>query len=431
MTIPSLAPAEATTQRASLRAWSICGLLLLATMLMYMDRLTLSQQSKEIRDALGLSNEDYGRLESGFGFAFAFGGIVAGLLVDRIGARWLYPIALFGWSSVGFATGWVTSFNQLLICRILLGFFEAGHWPCALLTSQRLLSSRDRPLGNSILQSGAAIGSIVTPIIVLLLTTNEPDSWRLPFRVIGASGIFWVVAWLSSVRRSDFTVRDSSEPAFSSSAPDTAALPDEAPRSVFVRRMLALTVVVITINMCFQYFRAWMPGMLESYYGYSKEHVQQFSIAYYIATDIGCLSVGFLVKWLAVRGFGIHRARMATFFVCCLLTTLSVLVALLPASPLLLMTLLVVGFGSLGQFPVYYALTQELSTRRMGRVTAALGFMTWTAWALIQPSIGSYIDRTHTYTATTLLAGTVPMLGFLALLLLWNPSNAKRSAGDL
>ena len=54
------------------------------------------------------------------------------------------------------------------------------------------------------------------------------------------------------------------------------------------------------------------------------------------------------------------------------------LAAFLPASWLFLAILLVIGFGSLGQFPMYYAFTQELSVSRMGRVTGTLSFLTWT-----------------------------------------------------
>ena len=63
--------------------------------------------------------------------AFAVGGIVTGLAADRISPRWLYPAVLLGWSAVGFATGWVTTYRELFVCRVLLGFFEAGQWPCA------------------------------------------------------------------------------------------------------------------------------------------------------------------------------------------------------------------------------------------------------------------------------------------------------------
>src|SRR5271167_2087613 len=148
---------------ASLRIWGICVLMLLATMINYMDRLALSQQATEICIELDLTNEDYARIEKGFGIAFAVGGIVTGLAADRISPRWLYPVVLLGWSSVGFATGWVTNYTELLVCRVLLGFFEAGQWPCALVTAQRMLSRRDRGLGNSIIQSGASLGAIFTP----------------------------------------------------------------------------------------------------------------------------------------------------------------------------------------------------------------------------------------------------------------------------
>ena len=87
------------------RTWAICGLMLLATMLNYMDRQTLAQQAAEIRDELRLSNEDYGRLEKGFGLAFAVGSLVLGVIADRVSLRWLYPAILLGWSTVGFLTG--------------------------------------------------------------------------------------------------------------------------------------------------------------------------------------------------------------------------------------------------------------------------------------------------------------------------------------
>src|SRR5271155_1232074 len=96
------ATTAAAADRVAVRTWAILGLLLLATMLMYMDRQALAQQKTEILGALDLTNEDYGRLEQGFGLAFAVGGIVTGLLADKVSPRWLYPAVLLGWSTVGF-----------------------------------------------------------------------------------------------------------------------------------------------------------------------------------------------------------------------------------------------------------------------------------------------------------------------------------------
>ena len=361
---------SSSDQRAAARAWFICVLMLLATMLNYMDRLALSQQATEISRDLVLTNEDYAGVEEGFGLAFAVGGIVWGLAVDRISPQWLYPIVLLGWSLVGYATGWVTTSRELLACRVLLGFFEAGQWPCALVTAQRLLSSRDRPLGNSIIQSGASLGAIATPIVVLYLVSDSQGAWRLPFRVIGAAGLAWVAVWFAVVRSHDVRLVSSAKPAvplddeLSTIGNKRESAAEQWPtRFTFFRRFAALTIVVVVINLCWQFFRAWMPKMLREEYLYDAKQVQYFSIGYYIAADVGCLSIGFLTKWLAGRGLSVHGARVATFFVCSILTALSVAAAGLPASPLLLATLLAIGFGSLGQFPTYYAFTQELSAR--------------------------------------------------------------------
>jgi ACS family hexuronate transporter-like MFS transporter len=419
--------APASPERLAPRTWAILGLLLLATMLMYMDRQALAQQKTEILGALKLSNEDYGALEQGFGLAFAVGGIITGLIADRVSPRWLYPAVVVGWSAVGFATGWVTGFRELMVCRILLGFFEAGNWPCALITAQRLLTPRDRALGNSILQSGASLGVIATSAVVLVLAADAPDRWRLPFLVIGAVGLLWVVGWLAVIRPGDLDLADLQPPLDSSNPQNAAAATATTPSGLLIPRLAALVVVVITINLCFQYFRAWMPGMLRDQHGYSQRAVQIFSIAFYLATDVGCVTVGVMVKWLSTRGFSVHKARMTMFFVTTLLTSLCMVAAVLPASWVLLVTLCLIGFGSLGQFPIYYALTQELSARRMGRITGFLSFVTWVATALVQKPIGRWIDETGSYARVTFLAGIMPLFGLLAVVVLWNIGRSRES----
>src|SRR5580692_3103290 len=99
------------TARGPAWKWWVCGLLLLATMLNYMDRLTLNLTAKLVRDTFGLNLQDYGQLESAFAVAFAVGSITFGWLADRVNVRWLYPMALLGWSAAGFAAGLVESFG--------------------------------------------------------------------------------------------------------------------------------------------------------------------------------------------------------------------------------------------------------------------------------------------------------------------------------
>ena len=78
--------------------------------------------------------------QPGFGLAFAVGGIVTGLIADRISPRWFYPIVLMGWSGVGFATGWVTNYWELSYLPVAAGILRGRTLlACAhLVTSQRL-----------------------------------------------------------------------------------------------------------------------------------------------------------------------------------------------------------------------------------------------------------------------------------------------------
>src|SRR5438034_2093822 len=77
--------------------WWVCGLLLLATMINYMDRLTINQTAKRIKDEVRINNEQYGEIERAFGVAFALGSLAFGWTVDRWNVRWVYPAALLGW----------------------------------------------------------------------------------------------------------------------------------------------------------------------------------------------------------------------------------------------------------------------------------------------------------------------------------------------
>jgi ACS family hexuronate transporter-like MFS transporter len=432
--------------------WRVCGILLLATMLNYMDRQTLSVTITDISRELHLNNEQYGNLELGFGVAFAVGGLVTGLVADVVSIRWLYPIVLAGWSISGFAAAYAEPIGEallppalqdtmapgylgLLVCRVALGFFEAGQWPCALVTSQRLLSPQDRPLGNSLLQSGAAIGAILTPLVVQMLVSDAPGSWRAPFQLIGVLGLAWIVPWLWTVREGDLcrsevkTALPAEEKGVSVQTARNVGEPATGQRPagplVFGRRFVALLLTVILINLCFHFFRAWLPKFLREFHHYDRMSVNYFTSAYFVAADAGCLTVGLAVKQLTLAGWRLHGARMTTFAACACLTALAAVAAHLPPGPLLLGMLLLIGFGALGLFPNYYSLTQELSARHQGKVTGVLGCATWTCTAVMHNLVGQRVDQTGSYADGIFIAGLLPLAACAFLLALWGPGDAE------
>lgn len=397
--------------------WWVCGLLLCASAINYMDRQTLANAASRITRHLALSQEQYGNLEMGFGLAFAAGSLFFGIVADKYSVRIVYPVVLVLWSCVGFATGLARGYEDLLWCRTLLGFFEGGHWPCAVKTTRLLLEAKDRSMGNSVLQAGTSIGAIITPQVMRALLTDDPASWRLPFMVVGAAGMVWVVFWLALVRKGDLALAPAAE---------TGAAPDLW-KAIFSRRMLIIFAVIAMINTGWQTMRAWIPKYMQEGRGYSETLTLNFTSAFYIATDVGVIAAGALTLWLVNRWqFTVTRSRVVAFGACALVSSVAIFLPMLQRGPVLLVVLLMMGAGALGVFPIYHAFTQDLSREHQGKVTGIASVAAW-GFSPVQGMFGRYIDRTQSFDLGLVIAGLMPLAAFVVLWLFWRDPERKET----
>jgi ACS family hexuronate transporter-like MFS transporter len=393
---------------------------MLATVINYMDRIALNQMAQEIKGAFGLSNEQYSLLESAFSVAFAIGIFCSGVVVDRASVRWVYPLMVLGWSAAGVLTGFAGSFWTLLTARFLLGLFEAGNWPCALRTTRTILRPEDRSFGNSLFGSGTALGAVVTPIMVLAIlrwaeANGRTDAWRLPFRLIGSLGLVWVALWFLTVPGRMLSPVDGTG---SPPAPQGATRFTDIFRD---RRFWVLVVITITVNFTWHAYRVWLPLYLQNQRGYDRDAMTEFVTVYYIVADIGTWSAGLLTLLLCNRGMRLHLARVLMFALYTVLALATLAVPFLPDGWAFQVGVLVVGFAALGLFPTYFSLSQELSSRHQGKVTGTLGASAHLSLAAMYRLEGWICDRTHSYEWVLGGIGVFPMLGLVAILLVWPP----------
>ena len=409
------AAADAPARGASWKWW-ITGILLLATTINYMDRVTLSNASVRVVNELGLTNEQYGRFELFFGWAFGVGSLTFGFLADRWRVYFLYPAVLLGWSLMGIVSGFTHDYTSLIICRTLLGFFEAGHWPCALKTTFALLNEKDRTMGNSVLQSGASVGAIITPQIMRMLVTAEAGSWRFAFVAVGMTGLLWLVLWFACLRPRDLDVKTEA-----SSGPKL-----NVSTILSSRRFWALALLIAAMQPAWHIPRVWLMQFLHNGRGFAESTVLNFTSVYYIATDIGCMLAGAFSMWLVRRwSMSPHDAKRSVYAGACVLTSCAVFIPFLGQSWLLLATLLLIGAGALAMFPCYYGFTQEISPQHVGRVTGLLGFWVWVATSPMHTVFGLLYDRTKSYDLGLVVACLVPWLGLLAMKFLWRKDDAS------
>ena len=411
----------------------------LATLLNYMDRQALPQTATELKERYGIGDARYGVVERNFSWAFAAGSIFFGFVADRLGPRLVYPVVLLGWSVAGLVTPLIGNpsvtayledsgdnatgpYHWLLLCRTVLGFFEAGHWPCALIAARQILTARDRPLGNGILQSGASIGAVLIPLYVMAIRTLG-GTWEVVFWTVGAVGLLWVPIWLALVRPGDLEGETAPEEQAKSDEFGERSPPVPCALWLFVQMYISLFAVIIGITISWQFLRAWLPKYLKESQGFSPDATDWIVSGYYIAADVGCLASGFLVRWLVSRGRPIDSARIIGFAVFVAIALAAAFVPIVGGGWAGVCLLMLAGAGILGLHPYYYALAQELPPKHMGFLSGCLTAAGWFVTGYVQKELGAHIEATKSYDAGLVLVGVAPLLGLFALVTLWKRGN--------
>jgi ACS family hexuronate transporter-like MFS transporter len=468
-------------------AWGLCWLMFASTVLNYMDRQTITLVKPHIAAAFNITSDlSFGWIVAAFMMTYALFQVPAGYLVDRWDLRWSYAAAVAWWSLAAMAIALVPSLGMLLFCRALLGVGESFNWPCALRVTARVLPPADRSLGNGIFNSGAAVGAVVTPIVVTNLTLLM--GWRAAFLVIGALGFVWVAAWLILVQgpqrrllarevrpRPANLANDFGPPGLSSTVHGAfgsvlvvaiglglsafwwglsyvwlgvalailgplavaAILPLDQLKGadwalslgeiVRIRRFWVLVIVSVSINICWHFLITWTPTYLKEERGLAFQAGNFLSAIPFLAADLGNLGGGWLSRRLAARGQDAVRARQIVMSLCTLLILSGISVSVAPSVTTAVVVLAVMATGTAAFMANYFAFTQEVSSRHTGLVVGYLGGIGNLFVAGFQPFAGLVKDRTGSFSLIFLLIGIAPLLGLGALLWGWN-DNGKADA---
>src|SRR3954447_25800172 len=174
--------------------WWVAGLIFLATLINFVNRLTVAVLGPVITKQLGLSTSEFASLTTVFLIAYTASQGLSGRLYDRIGARRGFVVSITVWSLASMAHAFAGGLAALNCFRFLLGLGEAGNWPGAAKVIAEWFPVRERALGMGIFNSGTSIGSVVaTPLIIAL---QIHFGWKTTFLAVGALGFVWLALWL-------------------------------------------------------------------------------------------------------------------------------------------------------------------------------------------------------------------------------------------
>lgn len=174
--------------------WGVVLLLFLATSINYMDRAVLGIAGPQMMDELSLSAVQFGLLGSAFFWTYTLMQLPVGAIVDKVGAKTTYAVAIIWWSLCTIATAGGKSLGVLLGIRALMGIGESPAFPTNTRVIKDWLPSKERGIANGIFTMGIATGAgLSTPFLAWIIVAW---GWKMAFVLTGAVGLLWVPIWM-------------------------------------------------------------------------------------------------------------------------------------------------------------------------------------------------------------------------------------------
>jgi len=176
----------------SLRWW-IGGILFASTVINYIDRQTLSILVPYLKQDYHWTNVDYANIAIAFRIAYSLGQTLCGRLMDRVGTRRGLTISVTWYSIVSLMTSLANGFSSFAVFRFLLGAGESANWPGASKAVSEWFPKRERGLAAAFYDSGSSVGGAVAPFLILPVYFRW--GWRVAFVIPGLLGFLWLIAW--------------------------------------------------------------------------------------------------------------------------------------------------------------------------------------------------------------------------------------------
>jgi len=397
--------------------WSIAGLIFLATLINFIDRLTISILGPVITTQLGLNNLQFASITIWFLIAYTASQGLSGKLYDRIGARLGFSISIFVWSTAACAHAFARGFLSLSCFRFILGLGEAGNWPGAAKVIAEWFPSRERALGMGIFNSGVCVGSIMAPPLIVWLQVRF--GWQTTFLATGTLGFLWLVLWLLFYRSPDrhpaitaeeYALIREGQAAVSRSEPAIGWL-----HLLRFRQTWAIVLSRFLTDPVWWLYITWLPLYLYNARGFDLKKIGMFAWLPFLTADAGSLLGGWLSGRLITKGWSTNRARKSVVLLGAFLMTAGIPAALTSDAMIALAFISLVTFGfqswinNVQTLPSdYFPEGTVASVTGLGGVGAGIGAILYVL------TTGWVVDH-FSYTPILLIAGLLPLFGTAVL----------------
>jgi MFS transporter, ACS family, hexuronate transporter len=328
---------------ASMR-WFVCFLLFLATTINYMDRSVFSLVEPLLHAVpfMGWNlhfdqfhqkvfDNNYGNIVMCFQIAYGVGLLIAGRIIDRLGTKVGYAVAISIWALSSMGHSLVTSVAGFCIARIFLGLGEAGNFPAAIKAVSEWFPTEERAKAVGLFNSGSNASSLIAPAMVAFVAYKY--NWRAAFLTTGSMGLLWLILWIAfpynRLRRGSTTTQRRLEPVIEGS---------HLLRSILTKRATyAFAIGKGLTDGVWWFYLFYLPQFLNRNYGLTLKQAYWEIVAVYVISSVGSIGGGIVSGAFMNRGHSVNRSRKLAMLIMALCVLPVVFVphmgTLFPANP--------------------------------------------------------------------------------------------------
>jgi len=396
--------------------WWIAGLIFFATLINFIDRLTISILAPVITTQLSLTNLQFAKLTTWFLVAYTISQGVSGKLYDRFGPRRGFTISILIWSLAACAHAFARGLVSLSCFRFILGIGEAGNWPGAARVIAEWFPPRQRAIGMGIFNSGVCIGSIIAPPLIVWLQLTF--GWRTTFLFTGSLGFIWLALWLlfyesperhRAITREEYALIKADQPA-GTHAQQVAWLD-----LLRFRQTWAIVLARFLTDPVWWLYVTWLPLYLYNARGFDLKKIGMFAWLPFLTADAGSLLGGWLSGHLISRGFSIDRSRKMVIVASALFMTAGIPAAFTGDAFMALGFISLITFGFQAWINNVQTLPSDFFPQQAVAAVAGLGGVGAGIGSILYVLATGWVVDHFSYSPILIIASLLPLVGTIIL----------------
>jgi MFS transporter, ACS family, hexuronate transporter len=397
--------------------WGIVALLFFATTINYIDRQIIGILKPYISGELGWSESDYGYIIAAFQVAYAIGLLTSGRIIDWLGTRVGYILAMIVWSIAGMAHSVSRSVAGFSAARFILGLGQSANFPAAVKSVAEWFPKKERALATGLFNAGSNFGAILAPVVVAAITVNF--GWKWAFIITGGFGFIWIIFWLLfyHIPEKHPTLKKEEYLYINQDREDNG---DEHNidwiQLIRNRQVIVLSITRFISDWVWWFILFWIPDFLYKTQGVKINELILPLIIIYVASIFGGIAGGWLSSELIKKGRSVDYSRKTAILVCAIIV-IPVLIVYQAGNLWIAVGLIAfAAAGHQGWSANMFTLCSDIFPKKaVGSVVGLIGFAGAAGGAISATMIGYILEVTGSYFIIFLLASSVYLINWVLI----------------